>query len=258
MSPVFEDALAITRLEWRRLATRPLSWVLLALTLAWMAWVYLAELGIYLASQMQLAAHPDGTGYIDHVVMPLIVWLVILFAVVTPLLTMSSIADERRNGTMPLLFGSGVSPFGIVLGKYVAALAWLWAGLSVTLAMALVLPIIYAVPLDWGWLAAMALGLTLMLAAMTALGIACSAFSPHPVIAAAVAIVLLLALWLGNVMVQMSGMSNSLVDWLMMSTHVQPMLQGLVSSGDVIWMLLLVLVALVLAARRLTADKERG
>ncbi|MEO9215488.1 MAG: ABC transporter permease [Rhodanobacter sp.] len=258
MSRVFKDALAITRLEWLRLATRPLSWILLALTLAWMAWIYLAELGVYLAGQMQLAAHPDGTGYIDHVVMPLVVWLVILFAVVTPLLTMSSIADERRNGTLPLLFGSGLSSWGIVLGKYFAMLAWLWISLSLILVMASVLPLAHSVPLDWGWLAAMSLGLALMLAAMTALGIACSAFSPHPVIAAAVAIVLLLALWLGNAVVQMSDMSNAAVNWLMMSTHVQPMLQGLVSSGDVIWLLLLMLVALALAARRVTADKERG
>jgi ABC-2 type transport system permease protein len=258
MSGLFADARAVARLEWRRLATRPLSWVLLALMLAWMAWIYLAELGLYLTGQMQLAAHPDGTGYIDHVVMPLIVWLVILFAAVTPLLTMSSIADERRNGTLALLFASGVSSPGIVVGKYLATLAWLWMGLCLILAMALLLPVIHHLPLDWGWLAAMALGLALMVAAMTALGIACSAFSPHPVIAAAVAIVLLLALWLGNAMVQMSGVSNTAVGWLMMSNHVQPMLQGLVSTGDVIWLLLLVLVALALAARRVTADKERG
>lgn len=258
MSGVFADVQAVIRLEWRRLATRSLSWVLLALTLAWMAWIYLAELGVYLASQMQLAAHPDGTGYIDHVVMPLIVWLVILFAVVTPLLTMSSIADDRRNGTLALMFGSGVSSLGIVLGKYVATLGWLLIGLCVILAMALALPLVHRVPLDWGWVAAMSLGLALMLAAMTALGIACSAFSPHPVIAAAIAIVLLLALWLGNAVVQMSGVSNPAVNWLMMSTHVQPMLLGLVSSGDVIWLLLLIVVALALAARRITADKERG
>ncbi|HWU78123.1 MAG TPA: ABC transporter permease [Rhodanobacter sp.] len=258
MNSVSHDVFSITRLEWRRLATRPLSWVLLALTLAWMAWIYLAELGAYLASQMQLAAHPDGTGYIDHVVMPLVVWLVILFTVITPLLTMSSIADERRNGTLPLLFGSGVSSLGIVLGKYLATLTWLWGGLCVIFAMAVMLPIAHSVPLDWGWLAAVVLGLALMLATMTAVGIACSAFSPHPVIAAAVAIVLLLALWLGNAVVQMSGMSNAAVNWLMVSSHVQPMLRGQVSSGDVIWLLLLVLVALVLAARRVTVDKERG
>lgn len=258
MSGVFGDVLAITRLELRRFATRPLNWVLLALTLAWMAWIYLAELGVYLAGQLQLAAHPDGTGYIDHVVMPLVVWLVILFAVVIPLLTMSSITDERRNGTLPLLFGTGVSSLGIVLGKYLATLAWLWAALFVILTMALMLPFAHAVPLDWGWLGAMSLGLALMLAAMTAVGLACSAFSPHPVIAAALAIVLLLTLWLGNAVVQMSGSSNPVVSWLMMSNHVQPMLQGLISSGDVIWLLLLVLVALALAANRVAADKERG
>jgi ABC-2 type transport system permease protein len=258
MSGAIGDTLAVCRLEWRRLATRPLSWVLLALTLAWMAWIYLAELGLYLTAQMQLAAHPDGTGYMDHVVMPLVVWLVILFAVVAPLLTMSCIADERRNGSLPLLFASGVSSVGIVFGKYLATLGWLAASLCLILAMALLLPLIHHVPLDWGWIAAMALGLMLMVAAMTAIGVASSAFSPHPVIAAAVAIVLLLALWLGNAVVQMSGMSNPAVNWLMLSTHVQPMLQALVSSADVIWLLLLIGVALALAARRVTADKERG
>ena len=258
MNHTLSDTFAVTRIELRRLMVRPLGWVLAALTLAWMAWTFLVELEIFLGSQIELAAHPDGTGYIDHVVTPVIVWIVILFAVVVPLLTMTSITDERRNGTLQLLFGAGASSQSIVLGKYLATLVWLWSCLGLILVMALTLPLIHAIPLDWGWLAAIILGLVLMLAAMAALGMACSAFSPHPVIAAALAIVITLALWLGNTFVQMTGTNNGAINWLMMSTHVQPMFFALVSSADVLWLLLLIAVSLALATRRLTADKERG
>lgn len=258
MSHTLIDMLAVTRLELRRLVVRPLSWILAALVLAWMAWIFLVELGIFLGKQIELAAHPDGTGYIDHIVTPLIVWIVILFAVIVPLLTMTSIADERRSGTLPLLFGAGLSSSSIVLGKYLAILIWLWVCLCLILAMALTLPLVHSIPLDWGWLAAISLGLALMLSAMAALGMACTAFSPHPVIAAASAIVFTLALWLGNTVVQMAGTSNSVVNWLMISTHVQPMFFALVSSADVLWLLLFIVVSLALAIRRVTADKERG
>ncbi len=43
-----------------------------------------------------------------------------------------------------------------------------------------------------------------------------------------------------------------------MSTHLQPMLRGLVSTVDAVWFALVIALSLALAIRRLDADKERG
>ncbi|MFC5524393.1 ABC transporter permease [Rhodanobacter ginsengisoli] len=256
MSSTLSGLFAVTRLEWRRLLVRPLAWVLAALTLAWLAWSFTLLLGGFLAGQIQRAAMPDGPGFTDLVAVPLLGQLAQLAFLVVPLLTMSVIAGERRSGTLPLLFAAGVPAARVVLGKYLAVLGWLLLWLALTLAMPLALA--HATHLDWGKLAAAALGMALMLAALAALGVACSAFASHPAIAAAATLILTLVLWSVNLGAQMAGINGGAINWLAMSTHVQPLLRGLVSSDDVLWFVLLILLALALATRRLHTERERG
>jgi ABC-2 type transport system permease protein len=247
---------AVTRLEWRRLLVRPLAWVLAALTVAWLAWNFTLLLGGFLASQVQRAAQPDGPGFVDLVGVPLLGMLAQLAFLVVPLLAMSTLAGERRNGTLPLLFAAGVPASRIVLGKYLALLGWLLLWLALALAMPLALA--HATHFDWGKLAAATLGLALMLAALAAVGIACSAFASHPALAAAATLMIALALWSVNLGAQLAGVNGGAINWLAMSTHLQPLLRGLVSSADLAWFALLIALALALATRRLDAERERG
>ena len=247
---------AVTRLEWRRLIVRPLAWVLAAATLAWLAWNFTLMLGTFLSSQLQRAALPDSPGFTDLVAVPLLGQLAQLAFLVVPLLTMSVIAGERRNGTLPLLFAAGVPASRIVLGKYLAVMGWLLLWLLLALAMPLVLT--HLIALDWGKLAAATLGLVLLLAGLAALGVACSAFASHSAIAAASALVITLALWSVNFGAQMAGINGGAINWLAMSGHLQPMLRGLVSTTDVVWFALLIVLSLTLASRRLSAERGRG
>lgn len=250
------SALAVTRLELRRLFVRPLAWVLGALTLAWLGWNFTLLLGGFLSAQVRLAGLPDGPGYTDLVAVPLLAKLAELAFLVVPLLSMSSLAGDRRDGRLSLLLGMGLSPAHTVLGKYLALLVWLLAWLGLTVAMPAALA--YATHLDWGKLAAASLGMVLLLAALAALGLACSAFASHPAIAAATALVITLALWGVNLGAQMAGIDDGVLNWLAMSSHLQPMLRGLVASADVVWFVLLATVCLALAARRVAAERERG
>jgi ABC-2 type transport system permease protein len=256
MSQTVMNTLAVARLEWRRLIVRPLAWVLAAMTLAWLAWNFTLMMGTFLASQIQRAALPDGPGFTDLVGVPLLGQLAQLAFLVVPLLTMSVIAGERRNGTLPLLFAAGVPASRIVLGKYLAVLGWLLLWLVLTLMMPLVLS--HLTRFDWGKLAAATLGLALMLSALAALGVACSTFASHPAIAAAAALIITLALWSVNLGAQMAGINGGAINWLAMSTHLQPLLRGLVSTTDVVWFMLLIVLSLSLATRRLSSEKERG
>ena len=248
--------LAVFRLELHRLRVQPLAWVLLALSLAWLGWCFTRLLGDFLAGEIQRAAQPDGPGYVDLVAVPLLGQLAQLAFLVVPLLAMSTLAGERRNGTLPLLFAAGLPASRIVLGKYAVLLQWLLAWLLLTLAMPLSLA--HATTPDWGKLAAATLGIALMLAALAALAVAASTFTAHPAIAAAVALLLGLALWTVNLGAQMAGIDDGAINWLAMSTHEQNLLRGLVSTADILWFVLLIVVCLALATRRLAADKERG
>jgi ABC-2 type transport system permease protein len=249
------STLAVMRLEWRRLTAKPLAWTLAALTVAWLAWTYSLSLGGFMAIQVKLAGQADAPGFTDLVAIPHLAELAKLAFLVVPLLTMSVLAGDRRAGTLPLLFAAGVPASRIVLGKYLAILAWLLLWLLLALAMPLMLAT--STELDWGKLAAATLGIALMLATLAAIGLACSAFTAHAALAAAAALIVTLALWTVNRGAEMAGVSGGFVDWLALSSHLQPMLRGLVGTNDIAWFVLITVLALLLASRRLAADREQ-
>ncbi|HET7359835.1 MAG TPA: ABC transporter permease [Rhodanobacteraceae bacterium] len=247
---------AVTGHEWRRLWVRPFAWILAAATLAWLGWQFVLLLGHFLDVEVKLAALSEGPGYTDLVAVPLLAQFAQLAIVLVPLVTMSTLAGERRAGTLPLLFAAGVSPARIVSGKYLAVLGWLLAILLLTLAMPLALAHVTAP--DWGKLAAATLGMALTLAALAAIGVACSAFTAHPALAAAAALVVTLALWAVNLGAQAGGVLGGVLNWLALSTHLQPMWRGVVSTADVAWFLIVAALALALAIWRLGGERTRG
>jgi ABC-2 type transport system permease protein len=255
----------VTQLELRRLCMRPLAWVLAALTFAELAWRIVLLLGNFLGAQIKLAAMPGGPGFTDLVAVPLLSSLLTggivpfglteLALLIVPLLTMSTLAGERSNGTLPVLLATGTSARAIVLGKYLAICSWLLLWLALVLVMPLTLA--QHTQLDWGKLAAATLGMTLLLAALAAIGVACSAFATHPAIAATASLLLALGLMMVNLGAQTAGMDNGAINWLALSTHLEALLRGLVSSADVIWFALVIGVALTLATHRLGTERGR-
>lgn len=246
---------AVTRLELKRLAVRPLAWALAALTIAWLAWTFVLGLGQFLGAQVKLAAVADAPGFTDLVAIPLLAELAKLAFLVVPLMTMTLIAGERRAGTLALLASTGLPPWRIVLGKYLAVLVWLALWLLAALAMPLVVGL--GSTADWGKLASASLGTALLLATLAAIGIACSAATTFPAIAAAMALIVTLALWTIDRGAQAAGVSGGFLEWLTMATHLQNLLRGLVASSDLAWFVLAIALSLSLAIRRLAFDRER-
>lgn len=245
--------MSMARLEWQRMRASALPWVLLALALALLAWMFLQALNGFLAAQTQLAALPSAPGFTDLVAVPLLSQLAQLSLLLAPLVVMSALAGERRHGTLPGLFAAGLSPARIVLGKFLVA--WLW--LLLLLALTVMMPVLLAgaTQLDWGKLAAASLAVALMMGALAAIGLACSAFTRHSALAAGAAWLLSLGLWLANIGLRASGERGGWLDWLALPTHVQPMLRGLVASRDLAYFALLIILALAIASLRLGRER---
>lgn len=246
---------AVTRLELRRLAVRPLAWAIAALTIAWLAWTFVLGLGQFLGAQVKLAGMADAPGFTDFVAIPLLAELAKLAFLVVPLMTMSLLAGERRSGTLALMASTGLAPWRIVVGKYLAVLLWLGFWLLATLAMPLLVGAESTA--DWGKLAAATLGTALLLATLAAIGVACSAATSFPAISAAMALIVTLALWTIDRGAQAAGVSGGFLEWLTMATHLQNLLRGLVVSSDLVWFALAIALSLILATRRLGGDRER-
>jgi ABC-2 type transport system permease protein len=166
---------------------------------------------------------------------------------------MRILSEERRNGTLSLLFSAPVSMTEIVLGKYLGVLGFFF----ILLAMLLLMPLslLAGTPLDLGKLAAGVLGLALLLAAFSAAGLYMSSLTQQPTVAAISTFGLLLLLWIidwaGKGGTEVSG----LLQYLSLLRHYESLLRGLVHSSDILYYLLFVVTFLGLSIRRLDADR---
>ncbi len=239
--------------ELRSLFLSPLAWAILAVVVFLLAWLFLAQVEYFQRIQPQLVAIPNAPGLTAIVVAPMLGDAAIILMLVTPLLTMRLIADERRNRTLPLLLSSPASMTEIVLGKYLGLMLFFLVLLALIALMPLSL--LMGGGLDFGTLAAGFLGLALLLAAYGAAGLFMSALTRQPTVAAISTFGLLLLLWVidwsGNARPGMSGVFA----YLSLLQHYSSLLKGMFDTKDVIYYLLFILTFLVLSVRRLDADR---
>ena len=239
--------------EIRSLFLSPLAWAILAVTLFILAYLFLSQIEAYLLLQPRLAALQGAPGVSDIVVAPLFADAAVVLLLITPLVTMRTLSEERRSRTLSLLLSAPVSMTEIILGKYLGVLAFF----LILIGMLAIMPLslLAGTDLDLGKLAAGLLGLTLVVAAFAAIGLFMSALTEQPTVAAVTTFGLLLLLWIldwaGN-----SGLDTSnLLAYLSMLRHYEPLLKGLFNSTDVVYYLLVTTLFLGFSIRRLDATR---
>jgi ABC-2 type transport system permease protein len=249
-------AALIARHEWRRLAVQPFAWTLAAIVVALVAWQYLLSLETFLALAPKIGGLREAPGVTDLVAIPLLRSFSNLLMLVVPLVTMRPIAGERRSGSLALLLAGGVGNARIVVGKFFGAFGFVVLLILVVAAMPLALGV--GTALDYGRLAAAVLGLVLFASALTAIGVLASAWTPQPALAAAAAFAITSLLAIVDAGARLKGIDNTGINYLALPTHVEPFFRGLVASVDIVYFLLITVVALALAARRLDRLRATG
>ncbi len=163
--------------ELRSLWVTPLAWVLLTSFL-------LLQGGIFYTVTLHFAQMADGSseaGPLSAYFGQNSLLLAITLLLLCPALTMRTLAEERKTGSIELLLAAPVSSTDIVLGKYLASLltyALMW---TPTVLYAVVLRTVSEV--DWHVIASSYLGIALVGASYLALGILCSALGKSQLIA---------------------------------------------------------------------------
>jgi ABC-2 type transport system permease protein len=108
----------IGRREFIAMFQAPLAWVILAVIQFILGYMFLTNLDNFFLLQPQLMALQNTPGVTDIVVAPLMQVAAIILLMVMPLLTMRSIAEEKRNRSLTLLVSAPLSMTEIVLGKF--------------------------------------------------------------------------------------------------------------------------------------------
>ena len=223
----------------------PMAWVLLAVLQIILGYIFLTQVETFDLMQVKLASIEGAPGLTDIIVTPLFSNAAIILLLVTPLLTMRVICEERRNKTLTLLLAAPISNMQIIIGKYLGTLTLLW--LIVMLIALMPLSLLMGGELDIGKYLANVLALILLVAAFSATGIFLSTLASHPTIAAMGTFGILLILWLFNISKTISDQPNELVEYLSLLNHYQNIQTGLINSADILYFFLFVATFIVLS-----------
>jgi ABC-2 type transport system permease protein len=233
-----------------------LAWTLLAGATALCAYWLLLGVQLFEQSGAELAKLARAPGVTDVVVVPYLASCAGMLVFLTPLLTMRSVCEERRSGTLALLYAGGASDAAIVGGKFLGVLGFYAVFFAIVFAMPLALT--FGTSLDWGKLTAAAAGVLLLASALTALGVFASSVAHHPATAALGALGAGTWLWIIDIAARAQGETQGLINYLAIPTHLSPFLRGIVASVDAAYFVLLAAAGLALATWRVAHLREDG
>ena len=243
----------IARREFVAMFQAPLAWVILAVIQTILGYLFLTNLDNFFLLQPQLMQLENTPGVTDIVVTPLMQVAAIILLMVMPLLTMRSIAEEKRNRSLTLLISAPLGMTEIVLGKFLGLI--LFVLVLVSMLMLMPLSLYLGTSPDGGKLLSIYLGMLLLLGSFSAIGLYLSSLTENQTIAAVGSFGILLMLWIIDWLSASVDSGQSLLAYLSLLQHHQSMLEGVFDSGDIAYYLLLITGFLGLTVRQL--DRER-
>lgn len=180
----------------------------------------------------------------------------VLLLTISPVLTMRLLAEEHRGGTIELLLTSPVRDFQVVLGKFIASLAFFAAMLAATLYYPVIL-FIYGSP-EKGHMISGYLGTLLLGAAFLSIGLFASSLTSNQIVAAVLSYVMLLVLWLvGSAVGIATPPLSDLFRYMSIDNHYADFVTGVVDSRAVVYFCSMAAVFLFATVRSVEARRWR-
>ena len=179
------------------------------------------------------------------------------FFILIPALTMRTLAEERKSGTLDLLLTRSITPQQVVTGKFLACLALIAFTLICTL------PYYFTVaslgPVDHGTVICGYLGLLLMSASYIALGLFASSLTSNQITAFILALVFMAFFHFGASVVaaNLTGTAGQIFRYLSTGSHFESMGRGVIDSRDLVFFISFTLIGLLLAGHELARRGTR-
>lgn len=183
--------------------------------------------------------------------------LVTLLLFTTPAITMRSLAEEQKSGTLELLLTAPIRDWELVVGKWLGGLLFVASILAVTLIYALVLNQLISPGIDFGVVLTGYLGLLLLVGTFIAIGVAVSSLFSNQIAAFFATLGILLALWMIGIPSQIMGAGGSaVIQYVDLSAHYyDTFYQGIIDLKDVVYYLSAI--ALLLFAGSVSLESRR-
>ena len=221
---------AVFKRELKSYFTTPIAYVFLVVFLFFSAYLTFKE-GFFEIRQADMGAFFAN--------MPL------LFAFLVPAVAMRLWAEERKSGSIELLFTLPITVTQAVLGKFFAA--WVFLVIALALTFPMVVTVFYLGRPDIGMIVTGYVGSILMAGAFLAVGCFFSALSKNQVISFVLSVVACATLIFAGMPTTMNYISTFLpaglvtaIEAMSMQTHFESIQKGLLALRDVSYFVLLI------------------
>lgn len=216
----------------------PMAYIVISVFLLITGWIFTSEM--FLANDSSLRS--------------VFSFIPFIFLFFVPAITMRLLSEERKSGTIELLFTMPISDIEIVLGKYLAGLGLLVISLLFTIPYAAT--IIFLGSPDVGMMLTGYVGLVLMGASYIAIGTFASTISGNQVISFIIAFLIIFALWLiDKFLMLVPPAMVAYVQYLSIDYHFENISRGVIDTRDIVYYLSLVVFMLSLAKLSLESRK---
>jgi len=215
---------------------------------------------IYTIRSFQAGQNPflaERLNLSDFVVKPFFGDMAIVLLLMLPLITMRAYAEEKKMGTIELLFTYPISDGAVLAGKFAASMFTLLTMLAGTL-LPLILLETFA-HLDWGLILSGYLGILLLGASFIALGLFTSSLTENQIIAAVLSFGAFLLFWIIGWAKSFAGPPlGSILEHLSIVVHLDSFVRGLIDSRDLVFYLVFIFFWLFVTLRFLNTRFWRG
>lgn len=239
-----KSVMSIVRKEMRSYFNSPIAYIVIVF--------FLVFTSVWLFYVAQFVSQNTATLRAYFGIMPLV------FVGLIPALTMRSWAEEARLGTAEILLTLPYRETELVLGKFFAAY-----GLLLLVLLLTVFVPFSVTPLgnfERGEIFGEYLGVALLGAAATAIGLFVSSVAKNQIsafILSAVAILFLTLVGQVNTVVDLPSWLASVVNYVSLQFHVQSFIKGVIDTRDLIYFLAITVLFLYLNAKTLVFRKWR-
>lgn len=178
-----------------------------------------------------------------------------LLLLVLPVLTMRLMSDDKRQKTDQALFTAPVGLWGIVLGKFFAALLLFLIGISITIVFAVIIAL--QVTPDWLSIIGNYLGLLMLGGMIISIGMLISSLTESQFIAALGTFIASFVLLMVDSLASLSDSTfvSTVVEFLSVSQRYGHFTAGIIHYGDIVFFLSMQALFLFLTVRVL--DRKR-
>ncbi len=176
-------------------------------------------------------------------------WILFLFI---PALTMRTISEEKKTGTLELLLTKPVTDWQVVAGKYLSVMILVFVALGLTL------PYYFTVwvlgNIDHGATLMGYLGLIFMSSALAGIGIFMSSLTTNQIVAFISSLLagIFFILVFDVVAQQMFGITGVIINYISMTGHFDSISRGVLDTRDMVYFISLTFAGLFLASTSLS------